>query len=252
LDPIVLPCKRFTIGVENGQALTPRTMMTTEKELKEMLKNAVHFGHAAGKWNPKMKPFIYGQKQGVHIFDLNQTAQALDNALDFLKKSATAGKVILFVSTKQQATELVKEAAKACKMPYVTQKWVPGLLTNFKTIKQRIKYLKQLKQEEKSGEMEKYTKKEISKLKKTINKLELSLGGVEDLEKTPDILLVFDVNRDKIAVKEGVKSGVKIIGITDSNADPSDIDYPIPANDDAIKSLKYLVEKFQSAICEKK
>lgn len=226
-------------------------MNTTANELKEMLKNAVHFGHATAKWNPKMKPFIYGEKQGIHVFDLNKTYEALQKALDFLRKSSKAGKTILFVSTKQQATNIVRESAITCKMPYVTQKWVAGLLTNFKTIKQRIKYLKKLKEEAGSGGFEKYTKKEASSLRKTINKLETSLGGVQELDKAPDILLVLDVHRDKIAVKEAAKKGITIVGITDSNADPSEIDYPIPANDDAIKSLKYLMDKIQSAILEK-
>jgi len=225
--------------------------MTTEKELKEMLKNAVHFGHATRKWDPKMKPYIYGEKQGIHVFDLNKTAKALAAALKFLKASAKEGKTIMFVSTKQQATEIVKTAAKECRCPYVTQKWVPGLFTNFKTIKQRIKYLKKLKDEKATGEFEKYTKKEVVKLEKTINKLETALGGVQNLNKTPDILIVMDVHRDQIAVKEAQRKGVKIVGITDSNADPTGIDYPIPANDDAVKSLTYLIAKFKEALTSK-
>ena len=227
-------------------------MNTSEKELKEMLKNAVHFGHATRKWNPKMKKFIYGEKQGIHIFDLGKTYEAMKKALDFLKKSSKEGRTILFVSTKQQATNLVKEAAIECKMPYVTQKWVAGLLTNFKTIQKRIKYLKKLKKEEATGEFSKYTKKEVVNFKKTINKLEISLGGVQDLEKLPQVVIIFDVHRDSIAVKEAAKKGIQIVGITDSNADPSEIDYPIPGNDDAIKSLKYLVSKIKEAILEGK
>jgi len=222
--------------------------MPTEKDLKEMLKNAVHFGHATSKWNPKMKSFIYGDKQGIHVFDLNKTAIALEEAVKFLNASASQGKTIMFVSTKQQATELVKAAAKGCNCPYVTQKWVPGLFTNFKTIKQRIKYLKQLKDEKASGEFSKYTKKEAVKLEKIINKLETSLGGVQEIKKTPDVIIVLDVHRDQIAVKEAKRTGVKIVGITDSNANPDNIDYPIPANDDSIKSITYLVDKFVNAI----
>ncbi len=222
--------------------------MSTEKELKEMLKNAVHFGHATSKWNPKMKSFIHGEKQGIHVFDLNKTGKALDEALKFLSASANQGKTIMFVSTKQQATDLVKTAAKECKCPYVTQKWVPGLFTNFKTIKQRIKYLKKLKEEKETGEFSKYTKKEAVKLEKTIAKLETSLGGVQDIKKTPDVIIVLDVHRDQIAVKEASRTGVKIVGITDSNANPDLIDYPIPANDDSIKAITYLVGKFTEAI----
>ncbi|EKD48186.1 MAG: 30S ribosomal protein S2 [uncultured bacterium] len=218
------------------------------KELKEMLKNAVHFGHATSKWNPKMKKYIYGEKQGIHVFDLEKTQACLEKALDFLSKSVKEGKTVMFISTKQQVTDLVKEAAKDCGVPYVTQKWVPGLLTNFRTIKQRIRYLKKLKDEETTGEFSKYTKKEASELKKTINKLEISLGGVQDLMKPPDIVIILDVYRDEIAVKEASRTGVKIIGLADSNANPSLIDYPIPANDDAIKSLTYMVNKFKDTI----
>ncbi len=222
--------------------------MSKTQDLKDMLKNAVHFGHATSKWNPKMKPFIYGKKQGVHVFDLAKTAEAMDKACDFLRASAKEGKTILFVSTKQQATELVKAAAKDCNQPYVTQKWVPGLLTNFRTIKTRIKYLKTLKEEKRTGEFSKYTKKEASKLEKTINKLEISLGGVQDITKAPDVMIIFDVHRDQIAVKEAIRKGVKLVGICDTNASPDGIDYPIPANDDAIKSLKYIVGRITDAI----
>ncbi|MFA6527943.1 MAG: 30S ribosomal protein S2 [Candidatus Gracilibacteria bacterium] len=223
-------------------------MENRQKELKEMLKNAVHFGHATAKWNPYMKKFIHGERQGIHVFDLNKTYDALNSALDFLKQSSKEGKIILFVNTKQQATDLVREAALDCKMPYVTQKWVPGLITNFQTIKQRIRYLKKLKEEEITGEFAKYTKKEGLNLKKTINKLETALGGVQELNRIPDVVLMFDVSRDTNAVKEASRAGVRIVGITDSNADPKKIDFPIPANDDAIKSLTYLTKKFTEAI----
>jgi len=213
-----------------------------------MLKNAVHFGHATAKWNPYMKKFIYGEKQGIHVFDLNKTFDALSAALDYLHQAAKEGKVILFVNTKQQATDLVRDAAVECKMPYVTQKWVPGLITNFQTIKQRTRYLKRLKDEEVTGEFAKYTKKEALDLKKTINKLETALGGVQDLNRVPDVVLMFDVSRDQNAVKEAKRTGVTIVGITDSNADPKNVDFPIPANDDAIKSLTYLTKKFTEAI----
>ncbi len=223
-------------------------MTTVKKDLQEMLKSAVHFGHATTKWNPKMKPYIHGVKQGVHVFDLNKTAKMLADAEKFLTDSAKAGKTILFVSTKQQATELVKAAAEDCKCPYVTQKWVPGLITNFRTIKQRIKYLKQLKDETATGEIEKYTKKDISKLKKTMTKLEAALGGVQELKKVPDILVVLDVHRDKIAVTEASRAGTMVVGICDSNADPAKITYPIPGNDDSIKSITYILNKLKEAI----
>ncbi len=217
-----------------------------------MLKNAVHFGHRPSKWNPKMSRFIHGKHSGVHVFDLNQTAQKLQEALDFLKTYSKEGKTILFVSTKQQAVEIVRDTAEGCDMPYITHKWVPGLLTNFGTIKERIKYLKTLKSQEVSGEFEKYTKKEALYRHKTIIKLQIALGGVQEMNKKPDALFVVDAVRDKIAVKEASKLGIPIVAITDSNADPDGVTYPIPGNDDAIKSITFFLTKVGEAIGKKK
>lgn len=216
-----------------------------------MLKNAVHFGHRPTKWNPKMKSYIHGKHSGVHVFDLNKTAQALENASEFLKTLSKENKTVLFVSTKQQAVEVVEETAKACGMPHITHKWVPGLLTNFDTIKKRIKYLKDLKDQEAAGEFEKYTKKEALSLHKTIVKLQTALGGVQEMKKRPHALIVIDVVRDKIAVKEAFKLGIPIIGIVDSNADPSEITHPIPGNDDAISSITFLVNYLGEALGKK-
>ncbi len=217
-----------------------------------MLKNAVHFGHRPAKWNPKMSRFIHGKHSGVHVFDLNQTVKKLEEACAFLQKCSKEGKTILFVSTKQQAIEIVRDTAEGCGMPYITHKWVPGLLTNFNTIKQRIKYLKDLKSQESSGEFEKYTKKEALERHKTIVKLQTALGGVQEMNKKPDALFVIDVVRDQIAVKEAAKLGIPIIAITDSNADPANITYPIPGNDDAIRSITFFMEHVGAAIGKKK
>lgn len=218
--------------------------------MREMLKNAVHLGHRSQKWNPRMAPFLFGKRKGVHIFDLQKTAQCLEQALNFLKKQVAEGKIILMVSTKQQAAIILKETAKKCSMPYVTQRWIGGLLTNFETIKKRIRYLNELKESEKKGEFEKYTKKEAANLCKTIAKLEKALGGVSTLTRLPDVLFVIDTVRDQLAVKEAQKLKIPIIAVLDSNADPVNIDYPIPANDDALKSLKYLIAKIEEAILE--
>lgn len=220
--------------------------------LREMLEAAVHFGHQTQKWNPKMRKFLYGSKNGVHIFDLEKTQEYLEKALDYLKRSAAAGKVILFVSTKPQAAHLIREAAEATKMPYVIHKWLGGLLTNFSTMKQRIRYFRTLKEQEKSGDFQKYTKKEASELRKKIEKLEAALGGVRELDRLPDVIFLADVVRDRIVVKEANKMKVPVVGITDSNADPDGIAHPIPANDDAIKSLTYLILKVKDAILQGK
>lgn len=218
-------------------------MVATKKDFQDMFEHAVHIGHRTQKWNPRMKKFLYGDRNGIHIINLERTKKYLDNALVFLGKLASEGKNVLFVSTKPQSLSLVETAAKAAGMPYVTHRWIPGLLTNFSTIKNRIKYLAKLKEEEASGDFDKYTKKEASKLKKTIDKLEAALGGVQNMTDKPDCVFVIDVVRDKIAVYEANRLGVPVVGIVDSNADPSGIDYPIPGNDDALKSLVYFVGK---------
>lgn len=215
--------------------------------LQEMIANAVHFGHRTHKWDPRMRKYLHGEKNGIHIFNLEMTAKLLGNALSFLRKSLSEGKTVLFVSTKPQAISLVEGAAKECGAPYVVSRWIPGFITNFSTIKKRIKYLKDLKDQEATGEFEKYTKKEASKLKKTIDKLQISLGGVQNLTKQPDVVFVVDVVKDKIVVEEANKSGIPVIGIVDSNADPDPVDYPIPGNDDAVKSITYLVGKIAEA-----
>lgn len=220
--------------------------------LKELLENAVHFGHRTQKWNPSMRPFLYGDREGIHIFDLEKTAIQLQKACEFLKKSASQGKTILFVSTKPQATKILTEAAQNSKVPFVVRRWIPGLLTNFSTIRRRIRYLKNLQEQEKNDEFEKYTKKEAHNLRRTIDKLELSLGGVKELSNPPDIVFVVDIIRDNIAVKEAKRLKIPVVGIVDSNADPNSIEHPIPGNDDAIKSLQFLITKISQAVLDGK
>lgn len=220
--------------------------------LKEMAKCAVHFGHPTHKWNPKMKPFIYGNRYGIHIFDLQKTARLLVKALDFLADSSQKNKEVLFVGTKQQCRTLLQEIKDETGMPIVTDKWIPGLLTNFKTIKERINYFKKLKEDDKRGELSKYTKKEQVKLRKKIQDLSTSLSGVENMEGTPDIIFVADICRDNIAVKEARRLKIPVVAIVDSNTDPDLVDYPIPANDDAIKSLSYILNLVKEALKSKK
>ena len=216
--------------------------------LKEMAKNAVHFGHPTHKWNPKMKPYLYGNRYGIHIFNLNKTAKHLVEALSFLNKSTKNNKEILFVGTKQQCRKLLQEIKEETGMPIVTDKWIPGLLTNFKTIKERINYFKQLKEDDANGELSKFTKKEQSKLRKKIQSLSMSLSGVENMAGKPDVIFVADIVRDNIAVKEAKRLNIPIVAIVDSNADPGLVDYIIPANDDAIKSISYILGLVKESI----
>lgn len=211
-------------------------------EIKKMFENAVHIGHRTQKWNPRMKRYIYGERNGIHIINLEKTYEMLEKALAFLSKCVAENKVVLFVSTKPQSVKLLQELAQDCHMPYVISKWIPGLLTNFSTIKSRTKYLADLKRQVETGEISKYTKKEVSKMKKIMDKLQTALGGVQNMSSKPDVVFVVDALRDKIVVKEAKRMKIPVVGIVDTNADPSDLTYPIPGNDDAIKSLTYFLD----------
>ncbi len=237
-------CKVINIDVN------PKDM--SQVELKEMLSAAVHFGHQTHKWNPKMKKYLYGVREGVHVFDLQKTFDNLQNALIFLQKTVEEGKVVLFVSTKQQAASIVESVAKKCNMPYVTHKWIGGLLTNYSTVKKIMKHFLNLLEQQDAGQFDKYTKKEVSKMKKEIEKLEIAFGGLKNMTRLPDVLFVIDCVRDNIAVKEAKKLNIPIVAITDSNADPDEIDYCIPGNDDAIRSVKYFLGKVEDAILNAK
>ncbi len=224
--------------------------MTTKTDFKKMFDHGIHIGHRKHKWNPRMKKYLHSERNGIHIIDLEKTAEYLENALSFISKAINEGKTVLFVSTKPQSVNLIEDSANSCKMPYVNSKWIPGLLTNFSTIKSRIKYLSDLKEQKASGDFDKYKKKEVSKLNKTIAKLENSLGGVQNMKIKPDVVFVLDVVRDNIVVKEARKLGIPVVGIVDSNSNPDDIDFPIPGNDDAIKSLTYFIDRVTTVINE--
>jgi len=216
--------------------------------VEEMVQNAVHFGHRVKKWNPKMKPYIYGDANGVHLFDLNKTKDHLENLLDVIKKTVEDGKTILFVSTKPQTTEKVAEVAAIHDMPYVTKKWFGGLLTNFDTMKERLRYYKNLKEQQETGEFERYTKKEAVKFEKEIAKLEHALGGIQNMRRVPDMLFVVDGKRDLIAIKEARKLRIPVVGFCDTNCDPDLYTHLVPANDDAVKSLGYLLGKVEETL----
>jgi len=216
--------------------------------LKEMVKSAVHFGHVKQRWNPKMRSYIYGLHQGVHVFDLKQTAACLIKALEFLADASRAGKTILFVGTKQQCRPMLSDIHQESGMPVITDKWIPGLLTNFKTIKKRVDYFIDLKEQDSRGGLDKYTKKEQMKLRKKIQEMSSIFTGIEDMNDLPDIVFVADIVRDHIPVKEARRLHIPVVAIVDSNADPDLADFPIPANDDAIKSLQYILDLVKQSV----
>ena len=216
--------------------------MPTEKDL---LDAACHLGHPKSKWNPKMAPYLYGTRKGIHIFDLAQTKVHLEKMCEALRKLQKEGKTIIFVSTKQQSIPLIEEIGRDLHQPIVTKKWMPGLLTNWETIKERLKYYLDLQDSFKTGEIEKYTKKEQTELRKKLTKLDAALGGVSDMKRVPDALFVIDAIRDHVAIAEARKLKIPVYGICDSNSNPNDFTEFVPANDDAVKSLMMIISNIK-------
>lgn len=222
--------------------------MTQKVDMKEMLEAGVHFGHKKDKWNPKMANFIFAERNGVHIFDLAQTKKKLEEALKFVEKTASNGGVILFVGTKNQIKGIVKEKAESAGVPYLTERWPGGMLTNFQTIVKRLEYLEEIEGKTKD-EGSSLTKKEKLSLRRKIEKLNNVFEGVKDVRKLPDAVFVSDVLKERIAIREAKQLGIPVIGICDSNATP-DVDYVIPGNDDAVKSVTYITEKISKTVLE--
>ena len=221
--------------------------------LSELLKVGAHFGHQTSRWNPKMAPYIFTVRNNIHIMDLEKTRAKLLNAMAFAKEVASKGGYVLFVGTKRQAKELIKQAAVNCGMPYVVTRWLGGTFTNFRTIQKTIKKMERYENLKASGELEQnYTKKERLLIERELTKMKTLFEGIKDLRKLPEAVVIFDVNHDKIALTEAQKSKVKIIGVVDTNSSPIGIDYPIPANDDAIKAIQYLSEAICDAVLEGK
>lgn len=216
----------------------------------EMLQSGVHFGHHVSRWHPKMKPFIYGDRNQVHIINLEKTEEQLHAVLPTIKQMAAEGKQILFVTTKPQARDLVKQAAIDCGMPYLTERWLGGLLTNFAEIKKLIKKYNSLKEKQTKGELGNYTKKEQLEISKDLEKMDTYLAGLSTLERMPDALFIPSMQREKTAVVEANKMNVPIIGVCDTNANPAKAALVIPANDDAVKSITLMVELVRDAIKE--
>ncbi len=216
--------------------------------LEEMAEAGLHFGHRTSRVHPKMKPYIYGMRNTIHIIDLNKTVEKFKEALKFIQKLISENKILLLIGTKVQIKDLVKNIAVDCNLPYVNERWLGGTLTNFGIIKQRIEYFKELERKKEARELEKYTKKERADIDKELKKLENKFGGIKKLEKVPDAVFIIDIRKDILVIREARKKGIKIIGIADTNVDPCLVDYPIPANDDAISSVKYILEKVKEVI----
>ncbi|OGH76847.1 MAG: 30S ribosomal protein S2 [Candidatus Magasanikbacteria bacterium RIFOXYC2_FULL_40_16] len=218
----------------------------------EMLQAGVHFGHQVSRWHPKMEEYIFTERNGVHVIDLEKTKVKLEETLEAVRAMAAEGKEILFITTKPQAREIVREAAISCESPYLVERWMGGLLTNFDELKKLFKKYNGLKEQQANGELEKYTKQEQSKITKDLEKMEKTLAGLSYLEKMPEALFVPSVQREKTAVDEANKTGVPIIGICDTNANPEKAEYVIPANDDAVNAIKLMVGLVAEAIKEGK
>ena len=218
--------------------------------MKQLLEAGVHFGHQTRRWNPKMAKFIFTERNGIYIIDLQKTVKKVEEAYDFLREVAQNGEVILFVGTKKQAQESVKEEAIRANMFYVNERWLGGMLTNFKTIETRVKRLKQLEIMAEDGTFELLPKKEVIGLRHEMEKLEKYLGGIKDMPKMPGALFVIDPKKERIAIAEAKKLGIPVVATVDTNCDPDEIDFPIHANDDAIRAVKLLTGKMADAVLE--
>ncbi len=222
----------------------------TVVSMRELLEAGVHFGHQTRRWNPKMKPFIFQERNGIYIIDLALTVQRLRETYEVVKQLSREGRVILFVGTKKQAQDVVREEAERAGTFYINQRWLGGTLTNFATIQKRIARLRELENMKLQGDFERLPKKEVAKLQDEMNRLERFLGGIKDMHRLPDALFVVDPKKERIAVLEARKLKIPIIAVIDTNCDPDEIDYPIPGNDDAIRAVKLMVGKIADAIIE--
>lgn len=226
--------------------------MTAKISLEELIKSGAHFGHRRRRWNPKMKPYIYGEEDGVHIFDLVKTKEVLEEALGFLKDAARQEKTIVFVGTKKQVKDKIIEVARETGSSFVSERWLGGTLTNFDQIKISLKKLAEMKEKREAGEYKRFTKKERVLIDREIERLERFFGGISELKKIPDVLVVVDIKKEFGAISEAKKMGVETVAVVDSNCDPTDVDYVIPMNDDATKALSYVLDLIKDAILEGK
>jgi small subunit ribosomal protein S2 len=218
--------------------------------MKELLEAGVHFGHYTRRWNPKMRPYIFTERNGIHIIDLAQTVEALDKAVDYVRERVAKGGTVLFVGTKKQAAETIRQAAERVGMPYITDRWLGGMLTNWTTIRQRVNYLIELERRRDRGEFAMLPKREVLLLEREIEKLNRRLGGIKNLAELPEVLYIVDTRREEIAVKEANTLRIPIVAMVDTNCDPDPVDYVIPSNDDAIRALKLITDKVADAVQE--
>jgi len=217
-------------------------------QLAQLLEAGVHFGHRANRWNPKMFPYIYSERDGIHILDLVQTSQLLNEASQFVNTAAQKDKIFLFVGTKRQATAIIEQEAKNCNSYYVNHRWLGGMLTNWKTVCTRIERLKKLEQQEQDGIFDLLPKKEVASTRKELEKLRMHLNGIKDMPRIPDVMIVVDQRRELTAIKEAISLNIPVISILDTNCDPDIVDIPIPGNDDSIGSIKLLLKTLGSNI----
>ena len=229
---------------------TRRNFKMAVISMKQLLEAGVHFGHQTRRWNPKMAPYIFTERNGIYIIDLQKTVKKIDEAYDFMKEVAASGKPILFVGTKKQAQNAIKDEAVRCGQYYVSERWLGGMLTNYKTISGRIRRLNDINTMEEDGTFDKLSKKEVLGLKAERDKLEKYLGGIKEMKGMPGALFIVDPKKERIAVKEARILGIPIVGIVDTNCDPDDVDYIIPANDDAIRAVKLIAGKMADAVIE--
>ena len=222
----------------------------SEITMKSLLESGVHFGHQTNRWNPKMKPYIYGARSGIYIIDLQKTLAAFKTAEKYIRESARTGKKILFVATKKQAQELIADEATRCGMYYINQRWLGGTLTNFTTIRKSISRLQELEKMDEENQFDHLHKKEALGLRKEIVKLNKFFGGIKTMKDLPDAMFIVDTRKEKIALAEGKKLGIKIIAMVDTNSDPNGIDFPIPANDDAMRSIKLFAHRISDVYLE--
>ena len=220
--------------------------------MKQLLEAGVHFGHQTRRWDPKMAEYIFQARNGIHIIDLQKTSKKLDEAYAFIKEQAEEGKTILFVGTKKQAQECVKNAAEKCGMYYVDQRWLGGMLTNFGTIKKRVQRLKDLEKMSEDGTFDVLPKKEVILLKKEMEKLERNLGGIKEMDELPGVIFLVDPKKERIAILEAKKLNIPVVGLVDTNCNPEELDYPIPGNDDAIRAVALIADVMANAVIEGK
>ncbi|OGZ32826.1 MAG: 30S ribosomal protein S2 [Candidatus Portnoybacteria bacterium RBG_13_40_8] len=227
---------------------TKKKSIVSEELAQKMFEAGIHFGHKKSNWNPKMTPYIFGLKNNIYIIDLEKTMEELEKAINFIKETKENNGKILFVENRTQSQFLVEEIAKKCNMPYVTSRWIGGLMTNFKTIRKRVEHFLDLEKKKAEGELKKYTKKEQQKFDKEIEKLKKRFDGIRNLDKLPNALFITSIKSQMTPVREAKKKNIPVIGLVDTDSDPTIIDYPIPSNDESISALKFMLEQIEEAL----